>query len=108
MLYAKELILYINDNKNRIIPFGNNYAIQVYGGDTVQAHIMMLDHTIAKIEGADSSFIKVYLCKEDSEDIAYGEGCVLKQNDSVLKVFDSFSEHKDIESLLIALLQLKK
>lgn len=107
MLYAKELVQYIDNNKNNTIRYGNDYSIQVYGGNTVQAHIMMFGHTIAKIEGADSSSINVYLCKENSEAIDYGECCVLKQNDSILKVFDTFSEHKDIESLLVALLQLK-
>lgn len=107
MLYTKEIMDYIQVNQGKNNTYGNKYSVQVYNGQTLQANITHNERTIVKIEERAKGKLSFFLTKANEDDIiSYAEGCELSSEDAVVNIFQTFSKHKDIEDVLIALLEL--
>ncbi len=108
MLNAKQLMDYMKENQGEILNYGEKFVIQVYNGPVLEACISVVGESpFLKIEPSKSKSISVFLEKTTEKGIIdYTNGCDLLESDSVMNLFNIFSEHPRIEQALIALLEL--
>ena len=109
MKTVQELYFFIGRNQGKTIRYGE-YSIQVYSG-TTQAAIFHQTSAILKIEAKvdSNNTLSFYLPNEsDPNSINYVKSSTLEFNDPIVKLYTSFSQHKSIEDVLVALLQLKE
>lgn len=108
MISSKDIIEFIKNNKGQRIEYGSKYSIQVYDGDVLQANISHnYEEPFLKIEQRENESITLFLEKRNENGIIdYSHGCKLFEDDPIINLFEKFSDHPKIESVLIALLQL--
>ena len=106
MVYIKDLIKFIQNNKGKYLHFDDKYEVEVYNNDTVQACIACKgEQAFAKIEGYDAQSVRLYLESEDRKgEIDYSKYCGLPYDADISCIFDEFRDHPRIEDTLISLL----
>ncbi len=108
MTETKQLIEFIKKHKGEVIQYGNEYAIQVYDGDVIQANISCnKDIPFVKMEQRMQGSISLFLESEDDKGIIdYGNECKLMEHEPIINLFNTFKYHTKVEDALIALLKL--
>lgn len=107
MFAIKDILNFIKVNKGEIISYGNDYFIQVYDSEALQANISQDDKIIVKIEQRGEKV--AFFCPQNSDEsiIDYSKGCYVEKNGNIFEMCEQFAEHKDFENIMIAMLQLK-
>ena len=86
---------------------GTDYSFQVYRGVPRQAAMFFKDNPILKIEERNEKGLSFFLAEEDNKKaINYSKGCYINNDESIVNIFLTFENHKNIEEVLAYLLLL--
>lgn len=108
MIKVRDIVSYFNSNKGHVIAGGADIELQVYKSEALQANITKSGKVLLKLEERKEREYSIFLASEEvPSDISYAKACVLTENDSILKLYDTFKEHSKVEDALMAFLLLK-